>query len=306
MDYELAIIGAGPAGYTAAIYAVRAGIKTIVFDKIGGGGLGNLSPIIENYPGFESIVGMDLMNRMQKHALKYTDINFIEEVSNIQKNNDEFIVETTNGKYNVKAVLLCLGTEHRKLGVDGEEKFLGKGVSYCATCDGNFFKDKIVAVIGGGNSALIEAIYLKQIGCKQVFLIHRRDELRAEKAYEQDALKNDVEIIYHTHVDSIHGSNNVEYLQIHDVKTDEKSKLTVDGVFISVGVEPQNDLAKKLGCEIDDKGFVKVDKSMRTSVKGVYAAGDLNGGLRQVITACAEGAIAALSSTEAIGKQYPY
>jgi len=200
MDFELAIIGAGPAGYTAAIYAVRAGIKTIVFDKIGGGGLGNLSPNIENYPGFESIVGMDLMDRMQKHALKYTDINFIEEVSNIQKNNDEFIVETTNGKYNVKAVLLCLGTEHRKLGVDGEEKFAGKGVSYCATCDGNFFKDKVVAVIGGGNSALIESIYLKQIGCKQVFLIHRRDELRAEKAYEQDALKNGVEIVYHTHV----------------------------------------------------------------------------------------------------------
>ena len=306
MDYELAIIGAGPAGYTAAIYAVRAGIRTIVFDKIGGGGLGNLSPNIENYPGFESIVGMDLMDRMQKHALKYTDINFIEEVSNIQKNNDEFTIETTNGKYNVKAVLLCLGTEHRKLGVDGEEKFAGKGVSYCATCDGNFFKNKTVAVVGGGNSALIESIYLKQIGCKQVFLIHRRDELRAEKAYEQDALKNGVEIIYHTHVDSIHGASIVEYLQIHDVKTDEKSKLIVDGVFISVGEEPQNDLAKKLGCEIDDRGFVKVDKSMRTSVKGVYAAGDLTGGLRQVITACAEGAIAALSSTEAIGKQYPY
>jgi len=268
MDFELAIIGAGPAGYTAAIYAVRAGIKTIVFDKIGGGGLGNLSPNIENYPGFESIVGMDLMDRMQKHALKYTD--------------------------------------NRKLGVDGEEKFAGKGVSYCATCDGNFFKDKVVAVIGGGNSALIESIYLKQIGCKQVFLIHRRDELRAEKAYEQDALKNGVEIVYHTHVDSIHGTSIVEYLQIHDVKTDKKSKLTVDGIFISVGEEPQNNLAKKLGCETDERGFVKVDKAMRTNVKGVYAAGDLTGGLRQVITACAEGAIAALSSTEAIGKQYPY
>ena len=161
-------------------------------------------------------------------------------------------------------------------------------------------------VVGGGNSALIEAIFLKQIGCEEVFLIHRRDQLRAEKAYEDEAIEKGVQIIYNTHVDSINGQQKVEFLEIHKVKTDKKSKFPIEGVFISIGEEPQNELAKELGVKLDEKGFIVVDKQMRTNIKGVYAAGDITGGLRQVVTACAEGTIAALASTEVLGKQYPY
>ncbi len=306
MDYELAIIGAGPAGYSAAIYAVRAGIKTLVLDKGFGGGLAAISPNIENYPGFESISGIDLVEKMKNHASKYTNINLNEEVKKIKKSNDEFTVKTYKKSYKTKAIILCLGTEYRKLNALGEKELTGKGVSYCATCDGFFFKDKKVAVVGGGNSALIEAIYLKQIGCKEVNLIHRRDQLRAEKTYEEEAVKKGVKIVYNTHVESIKGDQKVEYLELHNVNSDEITKFPIDGVFISIGEKPQNALAKDLGVKLDEKGFVLVDKQQRTNVKGVYAAGDITGGLRQVITACAEGAVAALSSTEVLGKNYPY
>jgi len=306
MDYEVAIIGAGPAGYTAAIYAIRAGLKIIVLDKGLGGGLAAVSPNIENYPGFKSISGMELVEKMKQHASKYTKINFGEEVKNISQKKDLFTVETDKKSYEVKAIILCLGTEYRKLNAPGEKELSGKGVSYCATCDGFFFKDRKVAVVGGGNSALIEAIYLKQIGCKEVYLVHRRDQLRAEKAYQDEAVEKGVQIIYNTHVESINGKDKVEFLKLHDVKTDKKSELTVDGVFISIGEEPQSKLALELGVKLDEKGFIIADKKGRTNIKGVYAAGDITGGLRQVVTACAEGANAALASTEAVGKKYPY
>jgi thioredoxin reductase (NADPH) len=306
MDYELAIIGTGPAGYSAAIYAVRSGIKIVVFDKGFGGGLAAVSPNIENYAGFESISGIDLVEKMKAHASKYTKINYNENVKTITKKGNEFVIETDKQSYNVKAILLCTGTEYRKLNVTGEKELAGKGVSYCATCDGYFFKDKSVAVIGGGNTALVESVFLKQIGCKNVYLIHRRDQLRAEKAYQDDAIEKGVEIIYQTHVEKIIGNEKVENLELHNVKTDKITKLPIDGVFVSIGEEPQNALAKELGCKLDEKGYVIVDKEQRTNMKGVYAAGDITGGLRQVITACAEGAIAALSSTEVLGKKYPY
>ncbi|MGF3554431.1 MAG: thioredoxin-disulfide reductase [Thermoplasmatota archaeon] len=306
MDYELAIIGAGPAGFAAAIYAGRSGIKTAIFDKGLGGGLANFSPRIDNYPGFESISGMDLMEKMKQHAIKYTKFFFTEEVKKIKKTNDEFEITTDKKTYIVKAVILCMGTEYRKLNAPGEKELTGKGVSYCATCDGFFFKGKKVAVVGGGNSALIESIFLKQVGCKEVFLIHRRDQLRAEKIYQDEALQKGVKIVFNTHVESIHGAEKVEYLQVRNVKTNQKSKIFVDGVFISIGEDPQNTLAKDLGCKVDEKGFVIVDKQQRTNIKGVYAAGDLTGGLRQVITACAAGAVAATTSAEVLGKMYPY
>jgi thioredoxin reductase (NADPH) len=306
MNYELAIIGGGAAGYSAAIYAVRAGIKTIVIDKGMGGGLTNVSPKIENYPGFELISGRDLMEKMKQHASKYADIHLNEEVKKIEKSKEKFSIKTAKETYSVKAIILCVGTDYRKLNAPGEKELTGKGVSYCATCDGFFFKDKKVAVVGGGNTALIEAIFLKQIGCKEVYVIHRRDQLRAEKAYEDEAIKKGVKIIYNTHVDSINGEQKAESLEIHDVKTNKKSKFPVDGVFISIGEEPQNELAKELGVKIDERGFIIKDEQQRTNVKGVYAAGDITGGLRQVVTACAEGAVAALASTEVLGKKYPY
>lgn len=306
MEYELAIIGGGAAGYTAGIYAVRAGIKAVVIEKGIGGGLANVSPKIENYPGFESISGMDLMEKMKKHASNYVDIHFNEEVKGIEKSNDKFKISTDKETYNVKAIILCTGTEYKKLNAPGEKELTGKGVSYCATCDGFFFKDKKVAVIGGGNTALIESIFLKQIGCKEVYVIHRRDRLRAEDAYKNEAVEKGVKIIYNTHVISINGNQKVDFLKLKNVNSGKKSKLDVDGVFVSIGEEPINTFAKKLGVKLDERGYVIVDKQQRTNIKGVYAAGDITGGLRQVVTACAEGAIAALSSTEALGKQYPY
>jgi len=306
MDYELAIIGAGPAGYSASIYAGRSGIKAVTFDKLGGGGLALLTPKIENYAGFESIAGAELMDKMQQHAKKYTDLKMLEDVTSLTKKQDTFTIQTSNDTYTSKAVLLTMGTEYRKLGVPGEKQLQGKGVSYCATCDGQFFKDKIVAVIGGGNSALIEAIFLQQVGCKEVYVIHRRDQLRAEKAYEDEAREKGVQIMFNTHVDQIIGKDRVEQLELHDTKTDKKRFQAFDGVFVSIGEEPQNKLAMQLDVKLDEKGFILVDTQQRTNVKGVYAAGDITGGLRQIITACAEGAIAALTSTEVLGKQYPY
>ncbi len=306
MKIELAIIGGGPAAYSAGIYAVRAGIKPIIFEKEGGGGLAMFSPNIENYPGFESISGLDLMEKMRKHAEKYCKIKTYEKVNEIKKSNKNFYIHTNKDTYTSKAVIICTGTEYRKLNVHGELQLQGKGVSYCATCDGFFFKDKNVAVVGGGNSALIEAIYLKQIGCNQVHLIHRRNELRAEKAYENEAQNKG--IIFHLNkvVEKINGKDKVETLTLKDTKSNDLSELQIDGVFVSIGEEPKNILAKKLGVKLDDKGFILTDKEGRTNIKAVYAAGDITGGIRQVITACAEGATAAVTSTESIGKKYPY
>lgn len=306
MDYELAIIGAGPAGYSAAVYAVRSGIKTILLDKGMGGGLAAIAPNIENYAGFQSISGMELMEKMKKHVQKYTDINFNEEVEDISKENDHFLIKTNKEKYKVKAVLFTTGTVHRKLNAPGEKELSGRGVSYCATCDGFFFKGKKVAVIGGGNSALIEAIYLKQIGCSEVYVVHRRDQFRAEQSYVGEAEEKGVNFILDSTVKKINGDNKVESLDLKDKDTGEITKVEVDGVFISIGETPQNDLAKKLGVNLDENGFIRIDKKGRTNIKGVYAAGDITGGLRQVITAAAEGAVAALNTTEVLGKKYPY
>lgn len=307
MDFELAIIGAGPAGYSAAIYAERAGIKTIVFDKNGGGGLASIAPNIENYAGFESITGADLLEKMKSHASKYAEMKLYEEITEIKKTENGFTLESAEeNTYQVGAVLLTTGTEHRKLTCEGISKFEGKGVSYCATCDGFFFKDKNVGVVGGGNSALIEAIYLKQIGCKHVYLIHRRDQLRAEDAYGQDAKKAGVEFLLDNEVENVEGDDVLTSITLKNKKTGKTQQLFIDGLFISIGVIPTNTLAKQLNVKLDDHGYIIVDKNMRTNIKGIYAAGDITGGLRQVITAAAEGAIGALTSTEALGKQYPY
>jgi thioredoxin reductase (NADPH) len=307
MDFELAIIGAGPAGYSAAIYAERAGIKTVVFDKSGGGGLASIAPNIENYAGFEAITGADLMEKMKVHASKYAEMKLYEEIVSIKKTNDGFELKTAEeNTFQVGAILFSVGTEHRKLTCENMSKFEGRGISYCATCDGFFFKDKNVGVVGGGNSALIEAIYLKQIGCKNVYLIHRRDQLRAEEAYENDAKKAGVEFLLDSEVKGVDGDELLSSITLKNKKNDETKKVDVDGLFISIGVVPQNELAKDLGVKLDDHGYIIVDTQMRTNVKGVYAAGDITGGLRQVVTAAAEGAIAALTSTEVLGKQYPY
>ena len=306
MDYELAIIGAGPAGFSAAIYAKRSGISTVVFDRGGGGGLLQVAPNIENYAGFDSIPGVALVEKMKQHAAKYADFHFYEEVKEITSSSPGFVVKTEKAIYRVGAVILCTGTEHRKLDVPGEAELLGKGVSYCATCDGFFFKGKNVVVVGGGNTALIESIFLKQIGCTEVYVVHRRSQFRAEKIYEEEAREKGVQFIFNTIVEEIVGKEILSSVSLFNLETSERKKLAVDGVFASVGVLPQNEIAQSLGLKLDENGYIVVDAGQRTSVAGVYAAGDVTGGVRQVVVACAKGAVAALSSTEALGKKYPY
>jgi len=305
MDMELAIIGAGSAGYSAGIYAGRAGIDAVIFDAGMGGGLATESPEIENYPGFKKINGIDLMEKMKDHAKEYAKFKFYEEVKEIKKEGDIFKIITSKGEYGAGAVIICTGTTHRKLDVKGEKELSGRGVSYCATCDGFFFKDKDVAVIGGGNSAVIEAIYLKQVGCN-VSIVHRRDRLRAEKSLEARAIDMGINIVWNSVVEKIVGEDKVEGVELKNVKTGKTEIMPVDGVFISIGEIPQSEIAVNAGVETDEHGYIKTDEMQRTSVKGIYAAGDVTGGLRQIVTACSEGAKAALMSTEVLGKMYPF
>ncbi len=304
-DYEIAIVGGGAAGYSAAIYAGRSGAKAVVFDKGMGGGLTMEAPKVENYPGFKNIAGVELMEKMKEHASEYAEMRFGEEVKEIKVAKDGVEVLTSKGKYFVGVVILCTGTEHRKLNVKGEEELAGRGVSYCATCDGFFFKDKKVAVIGGGSSAIIEAIYLKQVGC-DVVVIHRRDELRAEKALENEAKEKGVEFMWNSIVEEIIGKEAVEGIKVKNVKSGEERIIKVDGVFVSIGEDPQNELAKKAGVELDENGYIVTDEMGRTNIARIFAAGDVTGGVRQIVTACAQGAKASLAALKVIGKRSPY
>ncbi len=305
MDTELAVIGAGAAGYTAAIYAGRAGIDAIVFDKGAGGGLSTWAPRIENYPGLPEISGADLMDRMQEHAEPYASFRYNEAVTGLEAREDGFQLSTDEQTYTAGAVIVATGTTPRQLGVPGEDKLRGRGVSYCATCDGSFFTDKRVAVVGGGNSAVNEAIYLDDLGCN-VSLIHRRDQLRAEEALAREIDEKDIPVIWDTVVTEITGDPVVETLRLKNVKKGETTEQPFDGVFISVGEEPQSSLVESLGVTTDDHGYIPADERQRTTVDGIYAAGDVTGGIRQIVTACAEGATAALTSMHTLGKSYPF
>jgi thioredoxin reductase (NADPH) len=243
---------------------------------------------------------------MKQHASKYADFHFYEVVKEVSPSSTGFLIKTEKTTYQVGAVILCTGTEHKKLEVPGESEFIGKGVSYCATCDGFFFRGKRVVVVGGGNTALMESIFLKQLGCKEVTVIHRRDQFRAEKIYEEEAREKGVHFLFHTLVEEIRGKESVSSVSLFNLETSVRSELLVEGVFASVGVLPQNQIAKALQLKTNEDGYIMVDSEQRTSVRGVYAAGDITGGLRQVVTACAKGAVAALSSTEVLGKKYPY
>ncbi len=305
MDMELAIIGAGCAGYAAAIYAGRSGIDAVIFDKGAGGGLTMEAPNVENYPAFKSISGMELMEKMKEHVQEYAKLHFFEEVVELKKKKSSIGIVTGKKEYDVGALILATGTEHRKLSVKGEEELRGKGVSYCATCDGFFFKDKDVVVVGGGSSAAIKAIFLRQLGCR-VSIVHRRDELRAEKTLEDEAVEKGVKIIWSHTVGEIIGKENVEGIKLKNVKTGKTQVKKIDGVFISVGEVPQSTLAKKVGVKTDEKGYIVTDTMQRTNIPRIYAAGDVTGGIRQIVTACAQGARAALASTEVLGKRSPY
>lgn len=310
-DYEVAIIGAGAAGMSAAVYSGRSGNRTVLFDRETPGGQTLLSPDIENYLGFSSISGPDLCDKMAEHAREYCDLKELEEVQEIKRLFDGeeptgFHLKTPKGEYTVGVLILSMGARHKHLGVPGERELSGKGISTCATCDGYFFKGKRSFMVGGGNSAALEAIFLHGIGV-DVEMIHRRDQLRAEAAYQKQLEDLGVKIHWNTQVKEIVGTDRVQGVQVVDTVTGEERSLDTDAVFVAIGIEPNNQLAQELGCEIDEFGYVKADPyTMLTNVPRVYACGDLLGGARQIATGVGQGCVAALQANVPLGKAYPF
>lgn len=300
--FDLIIIGGGPAGLTAGIYGGRSGLETLILEGEAAGGNVTDAPIIDNYPGLEEITGMNLAEKMKGHASKYVDIREARFVEKVELG-ETTKVQTNKEKYIAEGVIIATGTEYRRLGVSGEEEFAGSGVSYCATCDGFFFKDKPVLVVGGGNSAVADASHLLDLGC-DVTLVHRRDELRAEKAMQDLFFEKGGEVLWSSVLEEIKGEDKVESVKIRNTKNDEKSEIKVDGVFISVGEKPKTELAKEIGLELDNHGYIEVDENQRTNLPRVYAAGDVTGDPKQIVIACAEGAKAALSAHEDIKDPY--
>ena len=293
--FDIIILGGGPAGLSAAIYAARSAAKTAIIDISMLGGQPSNYLELENYPGFAKIGGYDLMEKFEEHADMFGIQKFpMEEIQSVDLTSDIKTVTTLNGEFKAKSIIIATGAQSKKLGVEGEKEFVGRGVSYCAVCDGAFYKDKVVAVVGGGNAAVEEASYLTKFASK-VYLIHRRDELRADKIVQERAFKNEkLEYIYDTIVNKINGENLVKSATIENVKTHEIKDLAIDGIFPYIGFEPNADLFTGQ-VKQDKNGFIIVDEAMQTSVKGVYAIGDVRvTPLRQVITAAADGAIAAV------------
>jgi thioredoxin reductase (NADPH) len=301
-DFDVIIIGAGPAGLSAGIYAARAGLECVILEKGVPGGQVITSPLIENYPGFPEVPGMKLMDIMAEHAKRDIEIREGEEVLRV-RSGDKFEISTTSGKYTTKAIILTTGSSHRKLGVRGEEGMTGKGVSYCATCDGFFYKGKEVVVVGGGNTALTDALYLVSIGCK-VTLIHRRDAFRADRHLQESVKQHGIPVMFDTVVEEIVEGEQVTGIKIRDLRTGVLKTKPVDGVFVAVGELPSSQLASELGLEMDAGGFVTVDRAFRTNIPFVYAAGDVSGGIRQIVAAVHGGAAAALSCFEDLMNPY--
>ena len=247
---------------------------------------------------------MELAERMKEQTADYAEIKELEEVNKIEisEKENEMLVFTEKSSYLSTAVVLCTGTKKRKLGVKGEDDFIGRGVSYCATCDGFFFKDRTVVVVGGGNSAVIGALYLKNIGC-EVTLIHRRDKLRADLYLQKNLEKAGVHILWNSVVNEIKGDKAVRSVVRYDKESGIEDELAADGVFVYVGEDPVNAIAAQMGVSLDKNGYIITDKSQRTNRERVYAAGDITGGVRQIVVACAEGAIAATSAYEDLASQ---
>ena len=295
--YDLIILGVGPAGLTAGIYASRYKIKHAIIGSVFDGSVSK-AHLIENWPSEKSIKGSDLIVKFYDHAKSLGSEIIQEEVVEIDKDDGVFVVKTNlNKSYKAKAVLIAFGTKHRKLNVSGEEEFLGRGVSYCAVCDGAFFKDKTVAVVGGSNSAAMAAEMLSDYA-SQIYVVYRKELMRCEPVILERLEKNPkIEIIYNTNVTRVMGEKKVEFVEI-DKKYNNNDKIKIDGLFIEVGAVPSVDLVKKLGVEIDKGGSIIIAVDSATNIKGAYAAGDItNGsnGLRQIVTAVSEGAIAATS-----------
>jgi thioredoxin reductase (NADPH) len=304
LNWELVVIGGGPAGMTAAIYGARYGLKTLLLESKVLGGAQATSPGIENYPGYTFIVGLELANKMKEQVKKCgAIIKEITEVKSIDREgeNGDFLLETRRGTYRANAIIFATGGGHRHLNVPGEDTLTGRGVSYCATCDGPLFRDKTVAVVGGGNTAVTEALYLSEVVGK-VYLVHRRDELRAEKIVQDYVFNSSVEILWDTIVTEISGDDLVNELHLKNVKTEEERNLSVDGVFIALGSNPESSLAKSIGVETNERGEILVNAKQATNIPGVFAAGDVVESMKQIAVAVGHGAISADSAYAYIRK----
>ncbi len=304
--YDAVVIGGGPAGMTAALYLARSELSVAMIEKLSPGGQMLMTHLIENYPGFpEGIEGWKLADLMAAHLGRYAIDRIGDEVLGIESDGETHRIRVGGDVVEARAVVLCTGARYRRVGIPGERELTGKGVSYCALCDGNFFRGQTVAVIGGGNSALEESLYLARL-VKKLYLIHRRDDFRGQKCFEDRCVVNPViDILRSTVVCSISGESNVTGIEVRDVKSGECRSIPVDGVFVFVGFEPQGDFYPA-GIERDGQGFLKTDGEMRTSIPGIFAAGDIRSkNCRQVATAVGDGACAAHAAYAYLSSRLP-
>lgn len=298
-EFDTVILGGGPAGFSAGIYAARGAVSTAIIDVSMLGGQPSNYLELENYPGFLKVGGYDLMEKFEEHADLFGVEKFpMQEIVSVDLLSTPKSIITKEAEFKAKTVIIATGAKSMKLGVPGELEFIGRGVSYCAICDAAFYKDKVVAVVGGGNSAVEEAMYLTKFASK-VYLIHRRNELRADKIVQDRVFKNDkIEFVWDSVVTQIKGADLVESVVIKNVKTDELSELSINGIFPYIGIAPNVDYINGQ-IEQDKSGFILTDETMKTSVDGVYAVGDVRKTpLRQVITAAADGAIGAVNAVK--------
>ncbi len=304
VDLDIAIVGGGPGGLAAGIYAGRSGLKTAVIEKATVGGQVLITPIVENYPGYSQIGGKNLVDIMYQQALQYTYIFESEGVVDVKKINDIFELKTTRRMFRTKGIILVTGAEHKKLDAPGEKALFGRGVSYCSTCDGYFFKDngKLI-IVGGGNSAATDALYLNSIGAN-VSIVHRGPALRAEAFLQKSLTERKIPILWNTVVDRIYGKDHVDAVRLKNLKDGSLKEMRLDGVFISIGYTPNNEIAGMLDLSMDKDGYIKADSGQRTSMHMVYAAGDVTGGVKQIATAVGQGSVAAISAFEDLSSPY--
>jgi len=299
VDYDVIIIGAGPAGLAASLYTGRARLTTLVLEKGIPGGQILLTDWVENFPGFpEGIAPFELMENFKKQALKFGATIETEEARTIRKDGQSWVVVGLNGEYRARAVIIATGASYRKLGLPDEDRLTGRGISYCATCDGAFFRDRDVAVVGGGDNALTEAIFLTRF-CRKLYLIHRRDRFRAIKILQERVFSNPkIEVLWNCVVEAIEGEKHLERVIVRNVKDNRSFTVPLDGLFVSIGMKPHTDFVKGL-VELNEWGEIKVDQKMATSQPGIFAAGDVADACpKQVATAVGTGVAAALAVTD--------
>ena len=292
--YDVIVLGGGPAGYTAAMYTARAGLSTLVIEKLFAGGQMTQTPNIENYPGIpQGIDGVLLGMNFQAGAQNAGVRTLNAEVTEVKLRGEEKILTTAKGDFIGRAVIIATGAGHKHLGIDREWELMGKGVTYCATCDGMFYRGKTVAVVGGGNSAASEALVLSRIA-KKVYLIHRRDSLKASRSYNEPLQQaENVEFIWNSQVSELLGNEKLSGVKLQNVLSGQEQELQLDGLFISIGRQPATELFRGQ-LELDEGGYIVADESTRTSLPGVYAVGDVRTKeVRQIVTAAADGAVAA-------------